>query len=67
MKSAQKKVAAPPVKSKKIKKEKTSKPALESNAAGMFKCAHCPRVFTKSQSLGGHTSKSHPEMSLIYK
>lgn len=64
MKCAQKNVAA---KSKKIKKASVPSNVVESHASGMFKCPHCPRVFEKSCSLGGHTSKAHPLMSKIYK
>ena len=64
MKCAQKNVAA---KSKKIKKASGPSNLVESHASGMFKCPHCPRVFEKSCSLGGHTSKAHPLMSKIYK
>lgn len=30
------------------------------------KCDHCERRFKKPESLGGHVSKAHPGMSLIY-
>jgi hypothetical protein len=48
MKSAQKKIVSPATKSKKIKKGGSSKPVVETDAAGKFKCPHCPRVFEKS-------------------
>ena len=30
------------------------------------KCDHCERRFKKPESLGGHVSKAHPGMSVIY-
>ena len=33
----------------------------------VFKCKYCDQTFPLKQSLGGHTSKAHPNMSVAYK
>ena len=43
----------------------TSKTEAESPIR-MFDCPHCPKKYTSSRALGGHTSKQHQGMSETY-
>ena len=57
------------IKSKPIKKREAppaQKPQAPSASASVTTCKICGRVFTKSQQLGGHTSKAHPNESKVY-
>ena len=55
-----------------VKPEKPEKPAkmFVYTAQDLIdlpvKCDHCERRFKKPESLGGHVSKAHPGMSVIY-
>ena len=47
-------------------KKKNSRVLNFATEKKIFPCEHCDRQFFRSQSLGGHMSKAHPQMSSSY-